>query len=240
MHEMAKRTDGVAESVGGGRPTVVLPGLEQPRDPARALKVGPHGMPREEVERNQRERLIDAFVQLVALEGYEAAGVKTTCQRAGVSYNAFYEHFGTKDALYLAAYDAGVVALFTEAQRVTDNSRDEPWAARVEAGLGSFLGTLTDNPLFARFFTVEIHKASTAVQRRVDEVFEESFRLVGRADRAADIGLPAEHLGPLVIGGIYTRIYFYIRTGRTAELMDLLPVLTRFVLIAFDAPHTHK
>lgn len=219
-------------------PSVVLPGYKSPKDPSRRLKVGAHGIPRQEIESIQRERLIDAFVQIVARDGYEAAGVKAVCVQAGVSFQAFYRLFGTqgakgKEALFIEAYNAGVVILFAAARRSSLADENMKWPARVEAGLGAFLDALADNPLFAQFFTVEVHKAGYNVQSRVDEVFEAAFKLFGRSKVAADMKVPAEHLGPLIIGGIYTRIYFYIRTGRTSELPDLLPILTNYVLTAF-------
>jgi hypothetical protein len=69
---------------------VVLPGTRSPLDPSRALKVGGHGQPREHVRQVQRDRLIDGFVQVVTEQGYDAAGIKSICRRAGVAFNTFY------------------------------------------------------------------------------------------------------------------------------------------------------
>ncbi len=228
MNEAAKLSTAQAEDL----PPVVLPGYRSALDPSRALAVGPHGQPREYVAQVQRDRLIDAFVQVVAERGYESAGVKVICKRAGVAYGTFYELFESKEQLFLAAYDAGVEILLSAA-------RDAPIAAdagmreRVEAGLGAILHALADNALFARFFAVEIHKAGPLAQDRIDETFENAFRLYAKSQLAASADLPIEHVGPLIIGGAYTRIYFYIRHNRTAELPDLLPVLTSFILFDF-------
>lgn len=49
-----------------------------------------------------RRRILDAAVQQFSAEGYLAATVDDICSRAGVSKGAFYYHFDSKRALFLA------------------------------------------------------------------------------------------------------------------------------------------
>ncbi|HET6151999.1 MAG TPA: TetR/AcrR family transcriptional regulator [Marmoricola sp.] len=214
-------------------PQIVLPGWRSALDPSRALAVGPHGIPRDRVEAVQRDRLIDAFVQVVAERGYESAGVKVICKRAGVAYSTFYELFESKEQLFLAAYDAGVATLIEAARTAPVDPGSTDLRSKIEASLGTVLRALADNPAFARFFAIEVHKAGPATQERVDATFETAFAMYARTQVAAKRSLPQADVGPLVIGGAYTRILFYIRNGRTDELPDLLPVLTSFVLFDF-------
>src|SRR6476660_3329233 len=72
---------------------------------ARMLRPG-RGMPREEAERNQRERLFAAMVATVAEKGYEATTVADLVELSGVSRSAFYRHFDDKQACFLAAVEA--------------------------------------------------------------------------------------------------------------------------------------
>ena len=64
------------------------------------------GTPREEAERNQRERLFAAMVATVAEKGYEATTVADLVKLSGVSRSAFYRHFADKQACFLAAIEA--------------------------------------------------------------------------------------------------------------------------------------
>jgi len=48
------------------------------------LKVGGHGQPRKYVRQVQRDRLIDGFVQVVAEDGYDAAGIN---RKTAIAYD---------------------------------------------------------------------------------------------------------------------------------------------------------
>src|SRR5215218_932067 len=66
------------------------------------------GTPRDEAERNQRERLFAAMVATVAEKGYEATTVADLVALSGVSRSAFYRHYDDKQACFLAAVEAMV------------------------------------------------------------------------------------------------------------------------------------
>jgi AcrR family transcriptional regulator len=67
----------------------------------RKLRPG-RGTPREEAERNQRERL---FAAMVAEKGYEGTTVADLVELSGVSRSAFYRHFEDKEACFIAAVE---------------------------------------------------------------------------------------------------------------------------------------
>jgi AcrR family transcriptional regulator len=215
----------------------VLPGTRSPLDPSRALKVGGHGQPREHVRQVQLDRLIDGFVQVVTEEGYDGAGIKAICRRAGVAFNTFYEYFDTKEELFLTAYDAGVTTLFDRVGQAYQ-AGDVPWRGRVEAGIGEFLQILVDNQPFARFFAVEAVKVGPNVMKRVDADFERSFAMFAHATPTPGVTMAASDLAPLVIGGIYARIYTYIRANQFDRLPELRPILVEFALASFSRTTT--
>jgi AcrR family transcriptional regulator len=228
--DLAGRDESVPSEGTSGR--VVLPGTRWPLDPSRALKVGGHGQPREHVRQVQRERLIDGFVQVVTEEGYDGAGIKAICRRAGVAFNTFYEYFDTKEELFLTAYDAGVTILFDRVGQAY-LAGDGPWRQRVEDGIGEFLQILVDNQPFARFFAIEAVKVGPRVMERVDADFERSFAMFAHATPTPGLALQASDLVPLVIGGIYARIYTYIRANQIDRLPELRPILVEFALASF-------
>jgi AcrR family transcriptional regulator len=68
----------------------------------------------EEVQADQRSRLIDAMVQLVADKGYAATTVGDLIAHAQVSRKTFYAHFDDRHDLMLATFDAISPAVMAE------------------------------------------------------------------------------------------------------------------------------
>jgi AcrR family transcriptional regulator len=58
-------------------------------------------MPQQRSEET-RARILDAAVRRFAIAGYDAASVNDICTEAGVSKGAFYHHYPTKQAIFLA------------------------------------------------------------------------------------------------------------------------------------------
>src|SRR5205807_9068042 len=61
------------------------------RERYRRLPTGAHGLAREEVERDQRERLQRAMTELIAARGYQAVRILDLTKLAHVSRPTFYE-----------------------------------------------------------------------------------------------------------------------------------------------------
>ncbi len=82
--------------------------------------------PRTQAERTARTRaaLIGAARSLFAERGYAGAGREDIVERAGVTRGAMYHHFASKDALFLAVYEAVehelLEAIAASAMRATD------------------------------------------------------------------------------------------------------------------------
>ena len=73
------------------------------------LPRGRHGLPREFVAQNQRERLIAALAGCLDGKGLRRHhGLGRSANAPGVSKSDFYKHFESKDACFVAAYDDAV------------------------------------------------------------------------------------------------------------------------------------
>jgi AcrR family transcriptional regulator len=104
-------------------------------------------------KRTQRERLLDAMIELSAKSGYQSVSITQLSSCAGVSAATFYEQFEGKEACLLAAYRAVAEHMFEQMQSAEQDGGAWPDAAR--AMLGRVLGALSENPDCGRVLFIE-------------------------------------------------------------------------------------
>jgi AcrR family transcriptional regulator len=71
----------------------------------RPLPTGSHGLDPELVKRDQRQRLENAMIELIAQKGYPAVRIVDLARLAHVSQPSFYRLYTDKEDLFLSAYD---------------------------------------------------------------------------------------------------------------------------------------
>jgi AcrR family transcriptional regulator len=120
----------------------------------RRLPPGPHGLPPELVERNQRERLIAAMAEVCAEHGYAESSVAEVAKRAGVSTASFYRQFKDKRECMLASFDE-LFGRLLEALEAACPADAEP-GERARIGAGTTAALLADDLPTARLLSIEI------------------------------------------------------------------------------------
>lgn len=196
---------------------------------------GRHRLPAEVVARSQRERLLDAAIDVVAEKGYGATTVADLTKEAGVSRTTFYELFEDKEACFLAAYDAAVDVL---ARRVSVAfEAQEAWPDRVRAGLMAMLESLAVEPQVARLALVDVGSAGPRAQRRYRAALQ---RMTPFFDEGRDFApggrrLPA-NTSRMVIGAVTGLVADEIEAGRANRLPDLLPEILFATLVPYVGP----
>jgi AcrR family transcriptional regulator len=195
------------------------------------LPRGRHGLPRELVERSQRQRLLAAVVKATVANGYESTTVGDILGEAGVGRESFYELFDDKLDCMLAAHK--ILADDLEERVRAAYGEDGPWPERVRRSLAITLGWFAADPEAARFFLVEVSMVGPA------------FRATFRGEYARFTGLLEEGLGDdgpdpeltratgMAVGAIMARIYEEVLLGRAGGLPGLLPDLTYGFLVPF-------
>jgi AcrR family transcriptional regulator len=123
-------------------------------EPIRRLPGGQHGIPRDVVERNQRERLVAAMAEVCAERGYAAVAVADITRQASVSTASFYKQFEDKQACLLASFEE-LFGRFVEAVEQAGEGEAEP-REKVKAGIGAAAALLGADLPTARLLTVEI------------------------------------------------------------------------------------
>jgi AcrR family transcriptional regulator len=195
------------------------------------LPRGRHGLPREFVERNQRERLIAALAEALYERGYEKTTVSSIGKRAGVSKSDFYKHFEGKDACFLAAYDE-VVGRIRERVVGACKAADE-WAGGVHAALATLLAYLASEPAEARLALVEGLRAGRGVYDRYQEAVQSFVPLLRDGAPAPAEGAPPEATDEAVVGGIASLLARRVLAGETERLEAFLPEIAEFALTPY-------
>jgi AcrR family transcriptional regulator len=206
---------------------------EYPPELAR-LPPGRHGLPREFVAHNQRERLIAGIAEAIAESGYSGTTIAHITRHAAVSRRTFYEHFTSKDECFVAAYDTVMAELRERVGQAFEQEDD--WPHAVKAGIRAMLTFLAAEPNLARLCMVEALVAGPVVVERYDAAIQ-SF--VPYFESGRD-GRPPEVLERLsstteeaLVGGMMSLISRRIIAGRASELESLLPDLVEFTLTPY-------
>jgi AcrR family transcriptional regulator len=118
------------------------------------LPAGPHGLPPELVERNQRERLIAAMAEVCGERGYGESSVAEVAKRAGVSTASFYRQFKDRRECMLASFEE-LSGRLVEALEGSCVGEEEP-RARARVGVGAAASLLAGDLPTARLLSVEI------------------------------------------------------------------------------------
>jgi AcrR family transcriptional regulator len=188
----------------------------------RRLRPG-RGTPREEAERNQRERLFAAMVATVAEKGYEATTVADLVELSGVSRSAFYKHFEDKQACFIAAVEAMVGPTL---KRLGADESAPPGMERARGAFTTLIETIVEQPAAAKMCVVEVYAAGEEGAALVDRMLESSTDLAAALLEQVPErkGMPRE-LVRSIVGGIQKVIHKRLYRGQEKDLLELVPQL---------------
>lgn len=142
----------------------------------------------------RRGRLLEAALELLGDQGWDAVTMTAVCRRAGLTERYFYESFRDREDLHVALIDQ-VAAELEEAVLAVlrDEDEDATPAGRIRAAAQAVLGVMLGDPRKGRVALLEGVGSARVQQRRADALhgFEELLRAdavrlsAGRPDDAA-------------------------------------------------------
>jgi AcrR family transcriptional regulator len=123
-----------------------------------------------------RTKIIDAAIKLFSTRGFNAASVDDICKEAGISKGAFYHHFESKQALFLALLDGWLETIDAAIEASKDKTVPETFIQITEAFPYIFATAGEGLPMFLEFWLQasrdeEIWQASIAPYRRYHKHF---------------------------------------------------------------------
>ena len=196
-----------------------------PRAPRRerATRRGP-SHPRAVPRASQRERLIDAIVELAGQQGCQNLSIAQISAHAGVSSATFYEQFADREECLLAAYEE---ASERTLQRMASSLGQAEWASAVRPAFTELLSSVQADPDAGRVMFVEALAGGPRVRAAVREVLagmEQSAEAL--LDNAPADGVTLDIPGRALIGGVRHVVARHLRTHSE----DRLPRLAEDVL----------
>jgi AcrR family transcriptional regulator len=208
----------------------------------RRLPTGAHGIDPEEVKRDQRERLQNAVIELIAERGYQAVRILDLTKLARVSRPTFYSLYDDKEELFLSAYDE--IAQRTAKTVIEAYEAQDAPNGRLQAAIRSFAELAAAAPEAMSLMVLGAFGAGPkAIERRNHtlQALEHSIRVSrdgagggggargraagGKAGRSGAKG-QAQEAGEdltvkVILGGIREVTAARLRQGRVEELPGL-------------------
>jgi AcrR family transcriptional regulator len=173
---------------------------------------------------SQRDRLVNAMIELSAESGFQSLSIAQLSSHAGVSSATFYEQFDGKEDCVLAAYRAAVRELLGELH-LADGMKD--WSQPIRGALEGLLDAFRRNPGAGRVVLIEARAAGPLLRderRRSLERFES--RLDAFLDRPRSDGETLDVPAQALVGGVRGVIARCLRMRSE----DQLPLLAEDML----------
>jgi AcrR family transcriptional regulator len=204
-------------------------------DPARDIAAGKdrlppgrHGLPRELVAENQRERLLNGVVEAVAEHGFAATTIGRITDAAKISRRTFYECFANKEDCYLAAY--AMIDEHVRGSMLAASDPSDPWPEQVRDRLAALLEILSRDLAVARFYLTEPLAAGGEIAAR----YRDAMQLLAETIRPeTPLDMDVEVRDQALMGGIATLIARRLKSGEASRLGELLPDLTELALAPY-------
>ena len=123
-----------------------------------------------------RSRILGSAIKLFSARGFNAASVADICKDAGISKGAFYHHFESKQALFLALLDVWLQTIDNAIEASKDKTVPETFMLITEAFPFIFETAGEGLPMFLEFWLQasrdeKIWQASIAPYRRYQKHF---------------------------------------------------------------------
>ena len=195
------------------------------------LRPGRHSLPREDVARSQRERMLVATLYCVDELGYAATTVADIVAGAAVSRSTFYAQFADKETCFIASYDFAMQHALARMTAIAQAQPAQSWRERVRSDLTTYLDVLADEPALATTLHVEVLAAGpAALEHRAELLGVLAARIANLGELAHHADSAVRELPPAVFalftGGLDELIRDRLRTASSAALHDLAePVL---------------
>lgn len=197
------------------------------------LPRGRHRLTPEEVAESQRQRLLAAMAESVAIRGYAATSVERVIELAGVSRSTFYEQFTNRQECVLVAYDAVLERFLDQLSAACSGGR--AWGDRVAAAIAAAVEFASQRPEEARLLALDAVAVDGKAARHALAGVERLAAMLrtGREHHRRATDLP-EVTERALVGAVASAVNWRLLAGES--LAGLEPQLVQLVLTPYLGP----
>jgi AcrR family transcriptional regulator len=195
------------------------------------LPPGRHGLPRDFVAQNQRDRLAAGIIAAVSEFGYHDTTITHIAAAAGVSRRTFYGYFDSKEECFVETFDQ-IVAHVCDAAREAAAVRAE-WPEKVGAGFAAALEVFSANPRLARFALAVPPRAGNEVAAHYRRALDAALAELLDGMPLDRVQAPSPAVQQSLIGGAVSLIVQRVETGEEDRIGELRPDLVELFLTPF-------
>lgn len=182
---------------------------------------------------SRRQPILEAMIQVVGRQGYQATSVADVIAEAGASRSTFYKHFTDKRDGFLDAYALTLERTFAAASEGADGAG--PWPEAAKGALAAIVGLFARDPALARTAVVEFAAAGDEARRLHRAALSRLAHLLEEGRAPSQPCLPPS-TALMAVSGVAGLIADEIRAGRARELPDFMPELEFAMLVPFIGP----
>jgi AcrR family transcriptional regulator len=191
----------------------------KPAERYRRLPAGTHGLNPEEVQRDQRERLHSALVELIAERGYHAVRIRDLTKLARISRPTFYGLYASKEELLLASYDE--IAQRTAKTAIRAYQAQGTRGERLGAAIRAFAGLAAAEPEGMSLMVLGAFGSGPNVLERRNHTLQALEQSIHAIRSPASSNGASDLTVKIVLGGIREVTAGRLRQGRARELPGL-------------------
>jgi AcrR family transcriptional regulator len=188
---------------------------QAPSSPARVYQ----GLAADERRARRRERLLEAGLQLLGTDGWQATTVSAICESARLTPRYFYENFRNRDELLVAVFDGVMQDITRKVVAAGPGDVHETLRSTITA----FVEVMTDDPRKGRVAFVEALGSEALMRRRLDTMRRYAELIAAQArvtyKVSANNGYAIETAGLIAAGGLIEAMIAWLDGGlkSTAE-----------------------
>jgi len=196
------------------------------------------GKPRKRLKAEERrESILRAANSVFGQHGYEHVRIDDVAAAAGISKALIYEHFRSKQELYVELMNRAAIDLLGRIVGAASAPGVEG-AARLEAGSKAGFGFVAEQPeafqMFVRDVTdPEVAAVQSALRRGAVSAMVGVMEMEPVATREGLERRHLEQLAEMMVGGYYALADWWLR-NREADIAELTAIQLNFMWLGLD------